>query len=522
MWVAMSSGKRKVLSIDDKAKIIRAVASGEKKKAVAERFGVPQSSLSTILKAKDTILASLQSGTSGQRKRLKLAAYEDVDKAVFTWFMSTRAQNVPVSGAVLQQKAKDFACMLGRDDFKASSGWLHRFKARHVIVGKVVSGESSSADASESAAWIAREMPELLERYAPADIYNGDETGLFYQMLPSRTLAVKGDRCHGGKQSKLRISVLLCVNMDGSDKRTPLVIGKSKKPRCLANSRKLNVTYTSNTKAWMTRDIFRTWLQTFDAEMKDAGRSVCLVLDNCSAHHVEDVELTNVELKFLPPNCTSLVQPLDQGIINSVKCAYRKRVIDKLLLDLHLKRPTKVDIYQAMEMLSASWTATSKETVVNCFRKAGFHDLEGATGAGTASGGVHQEDDDMANDQALHAAWRNLQGDGAAPDNVELDDYLYADSAVIATEEMTDEAIASSVRGDMEDENDSDEPDGPDTCDVPSSREVADAIDVLRRFAGSQQDEDVMQAVWLCERRVTPLLMSRVAQKKVTDYFQPK
>ncbi|KAH9379459.1 hypothetical protein HPB48_012855 [Haemaphysalis longicornis] len=260
--------------------------------------------MSTILRAKDTILTSLQNGTTSQRERLKLAVYEDVDKAVFTCFMSTWAQNVPVSGAVLQQKAEDFARMLGRNDCQGCSGWLRRFKARHMIVSKVVSGESLSADAWESAARIAREMPELLERHVPVDIYNGDETALFYEMLLIHTFVVKGDRCHGGKQNKLRISVLLCVNMDGSDKRTPLVIGKRKEPRCLANSRKLNETYTSSAKAWVTREIFSTWPQAFYAEMKDAGRRLCLVLDNCSTHHVEDIELTNVEGKFLPPNCT--------------------------------------------------------------------------------------------------------------------------------------------------------------------------------------------------------------------------
>ncbi|KAG0420089.1 hypothetical protein HPB47_003684 [Ixodes persulcatus] len=100
--------------------------------------------------------------------------------------------------------------------------------------------------------------------------------------------------------------------------------------------------------------------------------NVCLVLDNCSAQHIEDLELTNVKLKFLPPNCTSLIQPLDQGIINSIKCSYWWRLVHKLLLDLRLKCQTKVDIFQALEMLSASWKVTTKEDVKNCFRKAGF------------------------------------------------------------------------------------------------------------------------------------------------------
>lgn len=165
--------------MNEKANVLDAISKGERKKDVAARFGIPQSSLSTILKAKDSILGSLKSGTSGQRKRLKAATYEHVDKAVFTWFMDTRAQNIPLSGAVLQQKAKDFGCLLDEDKFKASSGWLHRFKARHAIVGKMTSGESTSADAPEAAAWVEKELPGIMMRYKPADIYNADETGFF-------------------------------------------------------------------------------------------------------------------------------------------------------------------------------------------------------------------------------------------------------------------------------------------------------------------------------------------------------
>ncbi|XP_064462137.1 tigger transposable element-derived protein 6-like [Ornithodoros turicata] len=200
--------KRKIITLEDKAKILEAVGNEEKKKDVAERYGIPQSSLSTILKAKDSILDGLKKGTSSQCKRLKGAMYDDVDKAVYSWFMETRAQNVPITGAVLQQKAKDFACLLENDAFRASSGWLHRFKVRHAIVGKVVSGESASADVPEAAVWLEEVLPRILTRYQPRDVYNADESALFYQMLPNRTLFLKGDRCHGAKQSKLRITVL--------------------------------------------------------------------------------------------------------------------------------------------------------------------------------------------------------------------------------------------------------------------------------------------------------------------------
>ena len=43
----------------------------------------------------------------------------------------------------------------------------------------------------------------------------GYEKGLFWRMLPDRTIAIKGDKCHGGKKSKERNTLLVRVNMDG-------------------------------------------------------------------------------------------------------------------------------------------------------------------------------------------------------------------------------------------------------------------------------------------------------------------
>lgn len=160
---------------------------------------------------------------------------------------------------------------------------------------------------------------------------------LFFRLLPNRTLALKDQKCHGGKQSRQRLRVLLCVNMDRSNKRIPLVVGKRKRPRCFSG-RSLPVKYVGNTKVWMTRALFTDWLMERDSDMVKRYRKICLLVDNCSAHHVEGLVLKNIELEFFPANCTSLIQPLDQGIIHSVTCSYRKRLIEKMLFNLQLKR----------------------------------------------------------------------------------------------------------------------------------------------------------------------------------------
>ena len=79
----------------------------------------------------------------------------------------------------------------------------------------------------------------LLEGYETCDVYNVDKTGLFFNALRDRNLAYNGENCHGGKHSKDRLTVLLRVNSDGNDKQVSTVIGKSLKPRCFNNVKKI-------------------------------------------------------------------------------------------------------------------------------------------------------------------------------------------------------------------------------------------------------------------------------------------
>jgi len=66
-------------------------------------------------------------------------------------------------------------------------------------------------------------------------MFNIDETGLFYNLQPTYTLTYKGYSCHGRTKSKQRVSVLLCCNVEGTEKLPPLMIGKYGKPHCFNN-----------------------------------------------------------------------------------------------------------------------------------------------------------------------------------------------------------------------------------------------------------------------------------------------
>ncbi|XP_064475381.1 tigger transposable element-derived protein 6-like [Ornithodoros turicata] len=161
--------------------------------------------------------------------------------------------------------------------------------------------------------------------------------------------------------------------MTGTAKLKPLVIGKSRNPRAFKNVRSLLVDYRWNQKAWMTSAIFTEWLLQLEKKMKEQKRHIAVILDNCSAHS-KVPKMTYVKVLLLPPNCTSVLQPLDQGIIRSLKSHYRRRMLEEILINIEAKvpKPTNIDIRQAIEMLTGAWRSVMQEVVETCWRKAWF------------------------------------------------------------------------------------------------------------------------------------------------------
>ncbi|UYV62857.1 TIGD6 [Cordylochernes scorpioides] len=209
--------------------------------------------------------------------------------------------------------------------------------------------------------------------YDPTNIYNADETGLFFQLIPDRTLAHKDENCRGVKRMKQRITVLLCCNSTGTDKRRLLIIGKSAKPRCFRNfSPHFYCTYTSNSKAWMTSSIFREWLLQFNKQLVSEGRRILLLLDNATSLCVPNDGLSNIKIHFLPPNMTASLQPLDSGIIKSFKAQYRKLQLQKMveLADAHL--PTELRLDYAVRYCKMAWDSVSPDSIRNCWNHTGI------------------------------------------------------------------------------------------------------------------------------------------------------
>jgi len=101
-----------------------------------------------------------------------------------------------------------------------------------------MSGESVIVNPKTVMDWKSEELLKIINRYKLKDIFNVDETGLFYNLKPSTTQTHKGDSCHGRTKSKQRVTVLLDCNADGTEKLPPLETGKYNKSSCFRNVKK--------------------------------------------------------------------------------------------------------------------------------------------------------------------------------------------------------------------------------------------------------------------------------------------
>lgn len=93
--------------------------------------------------------------------------------------------------------------------------------------------------------------------------------------------------------------------------------------------------------------------------------------------HFHKLRLSHIQLKFLPANTTSVLQPLDQGIIRAFKARYRKLMIKSFLSKIEQTESASelckdISILGAIYLMSKAWNDTKDSTIEKCFRLARF------------------------------------------------------------------------------------------------------------------------------------------------------
>ncbi|XP_068240870.1 tigger transposable element-derived protein 1-like [Palaemon carinicauda] len=179
---------------------------------------------------KSTVISKQRSGLIIEMERLLVLRSEDQNQRHF-----------PVSLMMIQEKTKRLFEALKKErggeseskEFLASRGWFMGFKARANCHNLKVQGEAASGD--ERA---AREFPKALAEinreggYSAYQVFNVDETGLFWKRMPNCMYIAKEEKSAPSHEaSKERITLLFGVNAAGDFKLKPLLVYKAEKPR---------------------------------------------------------------------------------------------------------------------------------------------------------------------------------------------------------------------------------------------------------------------------------------------------
>lgn len=359
--------KRTSLTITEKLALLAEVEKGRKKVDICREYGIPSSTLSTYMNHKDVYLTAVRENRC-EAKRLRASHKEDLSRALLRWYHQTSALGSPPNGPQLQSKAEELARHLGYEDCTVSSTWIYRFRSRHSLNVQAGQNKEAQQDLPDSNAWVSTSWPQIRSGYPEWDVFSAVEVGLLFRVLPSEARLFRGSVCEQGQLADERLTLLLCANMTGDEKRPLLAVGCAPLSNTAAAS---SVRYSFNERAWMTRAIFIEELKRWDRELNARKRKVLLLVDHCPCHLVNrKVGLQNIEVVYPPPGMVGDLLPLDHGVVQLFKRQYRKILMVHSVLQEAMK---PIMLEEALRLLNAAWKKVKEPTIRLAFSACGLH-----------------------------------------------------------------------------------------------------------------------------------------------------
>ena len=193
-------------------------------------------------------------------------------------------------------------------------------------------------------------------------------------------------------KSKARVTLYVCTNATGTLKIPMSVIGTAANPRCFRKGPP-KLVYFSQKNAWADARTFKQWFYTVFLPFvrRITSEKVVLLMDNCGPHSADlHDRQEQVKILTLPPNCTSMFQPMDMGVIAALKLQYKSRLLQRISANIenrkalreqakNMKGGTKgldeghePHVLDVCELLSDAWDSISEKTIARCWMKPTF------------------------------------------------------------------------------------------------------------------------------------------------------
>ena len=319
---------------DDIQQALQSVANGQSLRKAALEWGVPRSTLQHRLQGTQPWESAF-----AQRQRLSPSQ----ESHLVEWVRIQAALGLPPT----HQQVRDFADRILRlrgDPQGIGKNWFQAFLKRNPSI-KVYRARPIDSQRINGAStdiirdWFHRlALPEIRAIH-PANRYNMDETGILEgRGVNGLVLGSSGSQALRKKQpgSRAWTSIVECISATGS-LLPPLVIFKGKTvqqqwfPLDLDPYIRWKFTATDN--GWTSDLTAIYWLQEVfipSTQPADPSTPRLLILDGHGSHETTEFMYlcysNNIQLVFLPPHTSHVLQPLDQSVFGPLKGAYKKEL----------------------------------------------------------------------------------------------------------------------------------------------------------------------------------------------------
>ncbi len=129
------------------------------------------------------------------------------------------------------------------------------------------------------------EVKRIMNRYALENMFNFDETAMYWKMTPDKGLS--HDQISGTQKAKVHLTVAPCCSASGTDRQPILLIETAARPLAFraagVNTNAMDFQWYHNGSAWMTGAIMELFLRWLNLQM--SCQRVLLVMDNFYAHY---------------------------------------------------------------------------------------------------------------------------------------------------------------------------------------------------------------------------------------------
>ena len=360
----------------------------------ALKFGVDESTIRRWRAKEEEFKKQSHINTKITLHKGKESKFKSIEQYLINFIDTNRKMGNPISTlAIIAEIIK--LCPEAKAASKGSLRvWVYRFMKRYTL-------------SFRSSTHIGQKMPEnavkevkkffkkvIKERvgypYGLELICNMDETPIFLNMPPSKTIAKKGSKTvfiRSQNQEKVRISVLLTIAADGT-KLPPFVIFKDKKHgKNEENLKKLpmvqngEVFVACNENAWSTTHIMKKWLNKVwvpYVQKKNPKDNQGLMIIDSAPSHIKPSLLEYINKKkqkyiLIPPGMTRVLQPLDVSINGPFKQYMKNLYIDECIRNKDLNM--KISREQILKWILEIWhdeEKITKEMVENSFKYCGI------------------------------------------------------------------------------------------------------------------------------------------------------